>query len=466
MSADVVVTSRDDLPTPDNAAGRRPDEVRRNPTAAVMSGADAAWLRMDRPDNLMVVTTGLLFDERPDWRQVQDALATRVVERFPRFRQRAVEPVLPISPRRPTWREVPVSLDDHVRRVDLCHEPSGTALDRHVAELATVHLDRRRPLWEVDLVDRPGDGAALLLRTHHAMADGAALVHVVEALTDPVDPGGPPHAEGRTRRPPGVGGTDVARDAAALTRLGGRLFARGATGGPLTAPLAGEKDVVRCGPVPVDVLKAAAGETGATVNDVYLAAIAGALGRTVGAEDARRPHLDAVIPVDLRQGDVADPDELGNHFGLAFVRLPHRVVEPASRLATICEQTRAVKASPEPAVTHAALGAVSRLHPKAQHAWIDGFIKDAAAVVTNIPGPRHLVSLAGEPVQGMFLIVPSTGPIGVGVSLLSYAGSAAVTVIADRSSMPDCPRFVDHLEAELHGHAGAPGGGPAGRRAP
>lgn len=420
-----------------------------------MSGADAAWLRMDRPDNLMVVTTALLFDERPDWREVEHALATRVVQRFPRFRQRAVEPGLSVSPRRPTWRDVHVSLDDHVRHVDLRHETSGRALDRHVAGLATVHLDRRRPLWEVDLVEGPGDGGAVLLRTHHAVADGAALVHVVEALTDPLEPADEPLVTGRrARRPPGVGTAEVARDAAALTRLGGRLLARGATGGSLTAPLAGEKDVVRCHPVPVDVLKAAARGTGATVNDVYLAAVAGALGHAVDAEDAGRPHLDVVIPVDLRQGDVACGDELGNHFGLAFVPLPHRVRDRAARLATISEQTRAVKASPRPAVVQAALGGVSRLHPKAQHAWIDGFISDAAAVVTNIPGPRHHVSLAGHPVQGMFLVVPSTGPIGVGVSLLSYAGSAAITVIADRSSVPDCRRFAGDLEAALHGREG------------
>ena len=60
-------------------------------------------------------------------------------------------------------------------------------------------------------------------------------------------------------------------------------------------------------------------------------------------------------------------------------------------LKAAAEQSRAVKASPEPAVVHAALGGVSRLHPKAQHAWIDGFIADAAAVVTSVPGPRHLV---------------------------------------------------------------------------
>ena len=424
--------------------------------ATVMSGADAAWLRMDRPrSNLMIVTTALLFHAAPDWRDVERAFATRVVERFPRFRQRAVGPVLSISPRRPSWHDVHVSLGDHVRRVDLRHETSGAALDRHVAERASVDLDRRRPLWELDLVDGPGEGAALLLRTHHAMADGAALVHVVRALTDPVDPAdGTPVGDRRARRPADLGGRDLAQDAAALTRLGGRLLARGATGGSLTAPLTGTKDVARCRPVAVDVLKATASGAGGTVNDVYLAAIAGALGRTVDAEDARRPHLDVVIPVDLRHGEVASPDELGNHFGLAFVRLPHRAQDRTARLAAIREQTRQIKASPEPAVVHAALGGVSRLHPKAQHAWIDGFIKDATAVVTNIPGPPHPVALAGERVQGMFLLVPSTGPIGMGVSLLSYAGSAAVTVIADRATVSDCRRFADHLEAALSGDGG------------
>jgi diacylglycerol O-acyltransferase / wax synthase len=421
--------------------------------AAVMSGADAAWLRMDRPRNLMIVTTGLLFDRRPDWDEVERGFRTRVVERFDRFRQRAVEPVLPLDPRRPTWRDVPVSLGDHVRRVDLRHESSGRALDRHVAGRAACALDRRRPLWELDLVDLADDRGALLLRTHHALADGGALMHVVRTLTDPSGPAEAIPAPDRRRRPaPSAGGAGVARDAAALTRLGGRAFARGSTGGALTAPLAGEKEVARCDPVAVDDLRATAGAAGATVNDVYLAAVARALGGTVDGEDARRPHLDVVVPVDLRRDGTTEPDQLGNHFGLAFVRLPHRVQDPALQLAVIGEQTRIAKASPEPAVVHAALHAVSRLHPRAQHVWIDGFIKDSAAVVTNIVGPAEPVTLAGVPVAGMFLLVPSTGPIGMGVSLLSYAGSATVSVIADNATMPDVARFVDHLEVALRGH--------------
>ena len=59
------------------------------------------------------------------------------------------------------------------------------------------------------------------------------------------------------------------------------------------------------------------------------------------------------------------------------------------------------------------------------------------------------MSLAGEPVQRMFLLVPGTGPIGVGVSLLSYAGTAAVTVIAERASVPACRRLADHLDPSL-----------------
>jgi hypothetical protein len=84
-----------------------------------------------------------------------------------------------------------------------------------------------------------------------------------------------------------------------------------------------------------------------------------------------------------------------------------------------------------------------------QLAWADSFIGDAVAVITNVTGPSTPVSLAGTPVAGMSLLVPSTGPIGLGVSLFSYAGRATVSVIADRPTMPDCCPFARTLEGEL-----------------
>ena len=66
-----------------------------------MTSADAAWLHMDRPTNLMVVNSVLWFDEPMNLDRARDVIRERLVERFPRFRQRVVEPRLGVGV--PSW---------------------------------------------------------------------------------------------------------------------------------------------------------------------------------------------------------------------------------------------------------------------------------------------------------------------------------------------------------------------------
>ena len=83
-----------------------------------MSSADAAWLHMDRPTNLMVITGALWFDEPPDWDEVREVIATRLVDRFPRFRQRVSESRVPL--RGPSWEDDPdFDLDLHLHHTAL-----------------------------------------------------------------------------------------------------------------------------------------------------------------------------------------------------------------------------------------------------------------------------------------------------------------------------------------------------------
>jgi diacylglycerol O-acyltransferase len=154
------------------------------------------------------------------------------------------------------------------------------------------------------------------------------------------------------------------------------------------------------------------------------------------------------MPVSIRRPD-EPPDELGNRFGLVVVRLPVATDDPGERRAEVGRRTLAIKSTTEAEVVARALTTLGRLPVRAQLAWTDSFIGDAVAVITNVAGPPAPVTLAGTPVAGMSLLVPSTGPVGLGVSLFSYAGDATVSVIADRATMPDCGAFARALEAEL-----------------
>jgi hypothetical protein len=117
-----------------------------------MSAIDAAWLRMDRPTNLAIITSVLWFARPPDWEAVSELLRERLVDRFPRFRQRAVEPRIRIG--MPRWEDDPrFDLRRHVHRHRLPAPGDQGALEAFVGTLQSTPLDRDKPLWSAHLVE-------------------------------------------------------------------------------------------------------------------------------------------------------------------------------------------------------------------------------------------------------------------------------------------------------------------------
>ncbi len=177
------------------------------------SSADAAWLHMDRPSNLMVINSVLLFDEPVDWNRVREIIQRRLVDVYPRFRQRAVESRLPLRP--PKWEDDPdFAIEHHLHHLALPAPGDDAALQDFVGDLMTMPLDRSRPLWHTYMIDGYGAGAAMICRMHHCIADGIALARVMLSLTDAAPDGGiapPDGRNGRTRpRTTGtVGPTDT-----------------------------------------------------------------------------------------------------------------------------------------------------------------------------------------------------------------------------------------------------------------
>src|SRR5664280_987288 len=148
-----------------------------------MSAIDAAWLGMDRPTNLAIITSALWFARPPDWEAVGELLRERLVDRFPRFSQRAVEPRIAIG--MPRWEEDPrFDLRRHVHRHSLPAPGDQAALEVFVGTLQSTPLDRDKPLWSVHLVDGFGAGAAIVWRIHHCIVDGVSLARVLLSLSD------------------------------------------------------------------------------------------------------------------------------------------------------------------------------------------------------------------------------------------------------------------------------------------
>jgi WS/DGAT/MGAT family acyltransferase len=450
-----------------------------------MSHADAAWLHMDRPTNLMVITGVLWFDQPPDWDGVRERIRERMVERFPRFRQRVVEGRGPLSG--PHWEEDPnFDLDLHFHRVALPAPGDRAALQAFVADLMSSPLDRSKPLWQFQLVDGYGDGAALVGRIHHCIADGIALGRVLLSLTDESPeagialddgPAGAERRGGRLRtllRPAASAATAVRgaaegvaheaievgrhpshlRDLAAsgradLEALAKLLF----MGADPQTPLKGELGVARrvawSAPIPLGEVKEIGHRTSTTVNDVLLTAVTGALRGYLSERGGAVDELTALVPFNLRPLDQPLPPELGNRFGLVFLPLPVGIEGSRRRLDDVHRRMEEIKHSPEGAISYGVLDAIGRTPAQIEKLFVDLFTTKGSAVMTNVPGPRQPVYMAGTPVRGVLVWAPCSGGVAMSVAIFSYAGDVTVGLMADAGLVPDPEAIIAAIEREI-----------------
>ena len=456
-------------------------------TVERMASVDAAWLHMDRPTNLMVVNAALLFDQALDWGAVTAAIEQRFVATFPRFRQRVADPPLTLGRLGgPSWLDDPTfRLRDHLRRHRLHGATREEALRRYVSRHMSVPLDRTRPLWEAHLLDGYGEGSALLLRMHHAIADGIAFVQLLLTLTDS-EAGADDGARLAIADPPDDRGgfLRAAKEAAATaSRVTSRLMdgyveavthprtavevaaavgAHAAALRTLSLPLASDRSVLHgplgvakwadwSRPAPLRTIRRVGRATGCTVNDIMLATIAGALRRYLAGRGPVPELVRALVPVNLRPPGAPLPRGLGNRFGLVFVDLPVGAEARRDRLARVSRQMSQIKASQEGLLVYGGLGMMGQSPVQVQRAWGDLFSARADAVITNVVGPRRRAVLAGRPLRGLIAWVPTSGPIGLGLSIVSYDGSVTVGVTADARLIPDRRALLDALETEIDG---------------
>jgi WS/DGAT/MGAT family acyltransferase len=452
-----------------------------------MSAVDAAWLRMDRPTNLMMIIGVVVFDTRVDFRRFRKTIAERFLK-FPRFRCRAVEDTLSAS-----WQEDPeFDLDQHVSRIAL-PAPAGQAeLEMLVSRLAGTDLDRRRPLWHFHFVENFLGGTAVILRIHHCYADGMAMVRVFLTLTDPKASPAAPSSDGKPAAAseaavdetlpwlgrlnvPGAAliqkacaeGAEWLARAADLTRnpeqaseiarhalgIAGEL-ARVATlaDDPPTrfkGPLGARKVAAWTDPLPLGDVRTVAKALGCTINDLLMSTAAGALGSYLRfhGEDTDGMRIRATVPVNLRDPQAAA--SLGNHFGLVFLELPVGIRDPLVRVAEVHAAMTALKGSYQPVLTLGLMAALGMMPGSVEAAAIDLLSTKATAVATNVPGPRQPLYLAGRRISRLIFWVPQSGDIGLGLSILSYAGQVQFGLIADYKRVPDPDEVTARFQEEF-----------------
>ncbi|MFN7153751.1 MAG: wax ester/triacylglycerol synthase family O-acyltransferase [Acidovorax sp.] len=464
-----------------------------------MSKVDTAWLRMDSHSNLMMINGVWTLSPGITW----DALCERVQQRllqYPRFRQRVVEDAAGA-----TWVEDRnFDIAAHVLRETLPRTQGQSmqrALQDRVGELAMQPLDTRRPLWQMHLVeDFVGDdgqpGSALIVRIHHCIADGIALISVTMSLVD----GGsePPKRKPRADKDGAATTEDWIADAlikpfTGMTVKALDLAGNGAAksfkmlGDPEKAMhhgLAGSMDMARvayqlmsdaaalalmpddsptrlkgqpgsakrvawCPPIPLEEVKAIGKALNCSINDVLLSCVAGAIGgylRSQG-DDPTGQEIRAMIPVNLRPMEEAW--KLGNRFGLVPLVLPIGVANPVERVYEVRKRMNALKGSTQPLLAFAMLAVAGLMIKPAQDALLSLFGRKTTAVMTNVPGPKEQLTLCGARVTQCMFWVPQSGDIGLGVSILSYGGGVQLGVITDTTLCPEPQQIIDAFAPEF-----------------
>jgi diacylglycerol O-acyltransferase len=435
-----------------------------------MRASDAfSWYQEADPALRSTVVAVAWLDRRPNW----DALcatmevATRLA---PRFRQRVEEPPARVAPPRWTLDE-DFDLSWHLRRVE-APEPHTPEMVLDLARIeAMTGFDHARPLWKFTLVERVGQNrAALVLKMHHALADGQGAMKLAPLLFDQAQAGRP-----RPLPPKPVadhGGLAVA-SLVHDVRMAGDLVAGGVRALPalglsfLRDPIRAVRetiDTVRSiattvrpvtqtlspvmrgrGPgrgfevVAVDLadLKRAATTADATVNDAFLTAVTGGLRRYHQLHDARPATLRVTMPISIRTTTDA---AASNRITLMRFPLPVSEADPAVRILLIGRSCREARAQRSLGFTDAIAGGLDLLPTGV----VGSLLKRVDFLASDVIGMPDAVYLAGARMTAYCAFGPTMG-CAANLTLMSYAGTCFVGVTLDTAAIPDAEVFATCL---------------------
>lgn len=438
-----------------------------------LSALDASFLEVESPTAHMHVGWASVFappakGPLPRFPQLRDHIAGRL-DRAPRYRQKLA--TVPLGLSSPVW------VDDE--EFDIARHVKHARSSRfgEVVDAAmSAPLDRERPLWEIWIADRLGDGSlGVVGKAHHCMVDGLAAVELAALLLDPT-PDPPPAAPDPWRPVPRPGTPELlasgirARAGAVLeaTMLPARLaLSPGRLAGLPRATLRGARAVVdaarpatpeaalnapispgrhlACRSRPLDDLRQVKRSFGTTVNDVLLAASAAGLRRYLRRLRKSPRRLKTMVPVSVRDGEGGG---LGNRISFVFVDLPCDEPDPVRRLRDV---HRAMSERKQAGEADGADGVLRALEyaPHPVQTALSRLVASPVAfnlTVSNIPGPREALYMRGCKLEEAYPVVPIADRHGVSIGMTTIGDSAFFGVYADRASVPEADTLAEGID--------------------
>lgn len=453
-----------------------------------MSDTEAIMWAVEKDPALRSDFTNItILEGAPDETRIR-AKIDAALEDIPRLRQRVVSPPLRLAP--PEWCDDPtLDLDYHLRKVAV-PAPGGTRelLDL-AAQCSATPLDRSRPLWEFTLVEGlEGGRTALLQKVHHAVTDGVGGLRLSLSLVDfeadaPVAPGPSARATERTT-PAGVLGDalrygaqrqielarhgfgaaahlathpdDVRRGIVSAAQLAASVRRQVLVTEPARSPLLRRHSLGRhfeVYQVPLDAVKRAATALGGSINDVFVTAVAGALGSYHDRMGEPCDELRMAMAVSLRDHG----GEIGaNNFAPSRVLVPVGPKDPATRFARVAERVAAVRREPALGAAGSLAGLLSPLPTALLVALTRSQAHTIDFATSNLRGSPVDLYVGGARIAASFPMGPRTG-CALNITLLSYTGSLDLGLNLDPAAVTDAGALLECLDESFSDVIGTSG---------
>ena len=445
-----------------------------------LSGLDASFLHLeDGPAHMHVASTTVFEGPAPDIEEFREHISSRL-HLVPRFRQKLK--FVPYGQGRPVWIDDPhLNLDYHVRHTALPEPGTEQQLRTLAARIFSQRLDRSKPMWEMWLADGLDGGRfAIIAKTHHCLVDGVSGVDITTVLFDTKPDAPTPSPEswapgpepsdaeilGRALVERATTPAEAARGVRAVFRQPRRFAQSLLDGLESVGALARAGVAAPDSPFNVEIspyrrfawvrgdlndYKRIKNTVGGTVNDVVLAAVAGALGRFLRARGHATAGLElkAMIPISVRLAD--QRGDLGNRVSTMYATLPVGIEDPAERLKAVSEGMGDLKESKQ-AVGATLLTELADFAPATilgQAGRLQSRQRFFNMVVTNVPGPQFPLYLMGRELEAIYPMVPLAKRQAVCFGIMSYNGQVNFGLIGDYEAMADLDSLAHDLSESL-----------------
>lgn len=431
---------------------------------------------MEMPTSLVTVVGMMIMDGPVSRRQVENIIESRLLQ-YDKFRQKII-----MKNNKPFWHDdEDFEVRAHVGHIALPAPGDYSKLQEMVSYLMAIPLDYSKPLWKVHLIENYQGGSAIIWRIHHAIADGIGLIKVVFSLTghsaedslrevhflppdterkeffldrmkDRIDHvvhlGEDLYKEAREMLADPKQLRDALKESWETTReLANLVTDKSRRDSLYKGQLGVTKMVVWSPPVALDQIKQAGRIYDATVNDVLLALMSGALRKHMFLHGENPcEHFRVVCPVNIRQDGKIRVD---NQIGMISLSLPVHLHDIRDRIRLINRRTRQLKRSMEPAAIYSLLNLAGDFLPKKLEVKAAQYLGDRImGVLSNVPGPREAVYLSGVKVKDIMFWIPQTNALGVGISIISYDNKVSVGVATDAHVIDDPDYIMEAFREE------------------